>query len=78
MKRGERKARWMLDRLDKAGVTFKIVPTENGGRGIAFPDSESHSPEQRELAVDLVMFAIGFPRCFGTLVRLHAEREVTV
>lgn len=75
-KRGERKARWMIDRLAKGGVEFQIVrvpPT--GERGIIFPNRESHTQEQRDLAVDLVLFAIAFPRCFASLARLHADSE---
>ena len=70
MKRGERMARWMLDRMEAGGVPFDIVLTDDGDRGIAFPNVKSHTAEQKELAADLVMFAIAYPRNFGTLCRL--------
>lgn len=74
-KRGERMARWMLDRLDLGQVKFELVPTDDSRRGIRFLNSERFSKAQSELAAELVLFAMGYPRNFGTLCRLMRERE---
>lgn len=70
MRRGERMARWMLERLAVGGVVFELTLDDEGQRAIAFPNAKSHTAEQKELATDLVLFAIAFPRNFGTLCRL--------
>lgn len=74
MKRGERKARAMLDALDRAGVRIVMGVTDGGELGFGFPDAKSFTAEQREVAVEVTLFAIGYPRCFGTLKRLIFER----
>ena len=67
--RGERRAQWMIDRLADAGVSFSIV-TVDGEPALIFPDAKNHTAEQTEVAVDAVLFAMGYPRSFGTMQRL--------
>lgn len=74
-KRGERKARWMLARISNAGLTFDRVRDDKGHWGLRFHDVGSQSPEQREIIKDACYFALGYPRCFATMLRLIRERE---
>lgn len=73
MKRGERMARWMIGRLADAGVTVEPVK-QSDGWALKFPGADAHTDEQRELAVDAVMFGIGYPRNFATMC-LILQRE---
>jgi hypothetical protein len=75
VKRGERKARWMLNIMDNAGVVASPVWVNGDGWGLKFIGHSDYSPEQRAVAADSVIFGIAYPRCFGTLVRLLNERE---
>lgn len=72
MRRGEAMARNVLKAMDEAGVKFEIVRVD-GDRAVKFLDPKSHTEDQRQLAVDLVMFAIGYPRNFATMDRLMRE-----
>ncbi|ALJ14082.1 hypothetical protein [Sphingopyxis macrogoltabida] len=73
MKRGEKMARRVLHIMAEAGVAFEIVRNASGERAIKFNDPKAHTEQQRELAVDLVLFAIGYPRNFATMDRLMKE-----
>jgi len=73
-KRGERMARWMIDKLDQAGVAVEAVKCPDGW-ALKFPGPENHTSEQRELAVDAAMLGIGYPRNFATMCRLLQNRE---
>jgi len=75
VKRGERKARWMLGRLDAAGIRVQPVRTKEGAWGLDVPPATALSSEQQEVRRDAFLFAIGYPRCFGTMVRIVRERE---
>lgn len=73
MKRGEQMARWMIGKLVEGGVSVEPVKSSKGW-GLRFPGYENHSSEQRELAVNAVMFGIGYPRNFATMCKiLQAE-----
>lgn len=72
MRRGERMARWMINRLADGGVEVEPFKGSDGW-GLQFPGREDHTPEQRELAVDAIMFGIGYPRNFGTMCRILQE-----
>lgn len=73
-KRGERKALRMISLLDAARVTVEPFMVPGEGWGLKFPDRQNHTPEQRELAVDALLFGVGYPRCFATMCRLLRER----
>jgi len=66
----------MLGRLDAAGIVVKPVRT-NGAWGIENPSSNAHTPEQKEVVRDALLFAIGHPRCFATMCRLINERDAS-
>ena len=74
-KRGERKARWMIERLAKAGVPVEPTKCSDGKWGLRFPEREAHTQEQKAVVVDAMLFGVGFPRCFGTMIRLLLARE---
>lgn len=73
MKRGERMARWMIGRLAAAGVAVEPVK-QSDGWALKFANAGAHSDEQRERAVEAVMFGIGYPRNFATMC-LILQRE---
>jgi hypothetical protein len=74
IKRGERKARWMLARLDAAGVEMTAT-YQRGGWSIELPGRDDHTAEQRAAVNDLMLFMIGYQRCAATMCRLIRERE---
>jgi len=72
-KRGERKARRMLGLIDSTGLSVDVVRAESGRWDLRFLSVKDQTTEQRALAADLVLFSIGYPRCYGTMVRLLRE-----
>lgn len=66
----------MLRRIEHAKLPFAISADEKGQDALKFPDPAGHTAEQRNVAVDVMIFAIGYPRCFGTLKRLIRDREI--
>lgn len=72
-KRGEQMARWMIDRLDQAGVQYKIVRTDEGERAVQFLNRSNETQEQKDIGFELVCFMCGYPRHFATMDRLLKE-----
>ena len=77
-KRGERRARYVIKLMGDAGLEIFAAKSPDGKWGVRFPGPETHTKDQRKLAVDVSLFCIGYPRCFGTMVRLLREREAVV
>lgn len=75
MTRGEGRARWMLARINEAGVRIRFS-RKDGEWGVQFPEYCQSTPEQKEIATELILFGIAYPRCYGTLVRLHRDQGV--
>lgn len=73
-KRGERRARSMLAKLDDTGVVAIPGLDHDGGWGLRFPGKDQHTDAQREVAVHALLFGVAYPRCFGTMIRLLRER----
>lgn len=71
-RRGEAKARWVLRRLAEAGITVQFSRID-GEWGVRFTDRSQLTAAQKEVANDLLLFGITYPRCFATLARLHRE-----
>lgn len=74
MKRGERMARWMIGRLDAAGVEVEPL-RQNGEWALKLPASKDHTPEQRAVATDAALMALGHPRNFATMCKILEQRR---
>lgn len=75
MKRGERMARQMLQNVRTAGLRVRFLKIDSEW-AIEMLNPKPLTDEELRAATDLTMFAIGYPRNFGTLVRLHEEQGV--
>ena len=67
-------AQFMLDRAERASLNFTIGRENAGERKIQFQNGASLTDEQREVATDIVMFGIGYPRNFATMARMVADK----
>lgn len=74
-KRGERKALRLLEKLNDAGIPVIPVKLPGQGWGMANPSRDDHTPEQRAVVQEAMLFCIGYPRCFGTMLRLVRDRQ---
>lgn len=63
----------MLRQLNLAGVPFEVARTAYGDWGIRFPTWESLTRDQREVARTAGSFAVGYPGCFRTMVKMVQE-----
>lgn len=67
--RGERKARRLLKAVTESGLTIGVGTGEDGKPGF-WVKPEAGNEEQMRVATDVVLFAIGYPGCYRTAVKI--------
>lgn len=69
--RGVKKARWLIQKLADANLPFELVTDSATGKECiqCIPDKPA-TEEQKDALYMAVMFAVGWPECYRTLIKI--------